>query len=128
MSKTVGAVAVVVLIGLAAIVSSIVGALGEQNQLQTVTPGTSGEAQPGGSVTDQNLIDGVPEADYVIDLTTGLMTPLPLPIIRSGSKPESGLPRYAASRDGSRLAYVGTTTKRILRSSSPAPTAAGSAR
>lgn len=120
-SKTVGAVAVVVLIGLAAVVSSIVGALGEQNpttpggQLPTVTPGTSGEAQPGGSVTDPDLIDRVPEVDYVLDLDTGAMTPLPLAIIRSGSEGERGLPRYAASRDGSRLAYVGTDDEENLQ-------------
>jgi Tol biopolymer transport system component len=114
-SKTVGAVAVVVAIGLAAVVSSIFGALGGQNpttpsdQLVTVTPGTSGEAQPGGSVTDPDLVDRVPEVDYVLDLNTGVMTPLPLAIARSVSGlGERGLPRYAASRDGSRLAYVGS--------------------
>jgi Tol biopolymer transport system component len=120
-SKTVGTVAVVVLIGLAAVVSSIVGALGGQNpttpggQLPAVTAGTSGEAQPGGSVTDPDLIDRVPEVDYVLDLDTGAMTPLPLAIIRSGSEGERGLPRYAAARDGSRLAYVGTDDEENLQ-------------
>jgi Tol biopolymer transport system component len=51
----------------------------------------------------------VPEVDYLIDLDTGVMTPLPEPIIRSVAKSgKSGLPRYAASPDGSQLAYVGT--------------------
>lgn len=55
----------------------------------------------------------VPKVDYVIDLNTGVMTPLPKAIIRSLGKPsERGLypawaSRYAASSDGSRLAYVG---------------------
>jgi Tol biopolymer transport system component len=118
--KTVGAVAVVAAIGLAAVASSILGALGGQNpttpagEIPTVAPGTSREAQPGGSVTDQALVDGVPEVDYVIDLNTGVMTPLPKAVIRSVVKRgESDLlryaaPRYAASPDGSLLAYVGT--------------------
>ena len=55
----------------------------------------------------------VPKVDYVIDLNTGVMTPLPEAIIRSvarsrGSITEpSLLTRYAASPDGSRLAYEG---------------------
>jgi Tol biopolymer transport system component len=120
-SKTVGAVAVVVAIGLAAVVSSIVGALGGQNpatpsgQLAAVTPGTSGEAQSGGSVTDPDLVDRVSEVDYVLDLKTGVMTPLPPAIIRSSSEGERSLPRYAASRDGSRLAYVGTDDEENLQ-------------
>jgi Tol biopolymer transport system component len=44
-----------------------------------------------------------PKFDYVIDLNTGAMTPLPKAIVRSAARP----PRYAASRDGSRIAYVG---------------------
>ena len=49
--------------------------------------------------------------DYVVDLNTGAMTPLPEAIIRSlgetaeGAQAES---QYAASPDGSQLAYVGT--------------------
>jgi len=47
----------------------------------------------------------VPEVDYVIDLNTGVRTPLPEAIIRSlGETDESG--QYAASPDGSTLAYV----------------------
>jgi Tol biopolymer transport system component len=54
---------------------------------------------------------GVPEGDYVIDLNTGVRTPVPEAIIRSlgdtadGKRAES---QYAASPDGSLLAYVGT--------------------
>jgi len=53
------------------------------------------------------------EVDYVIDLNTGEMNPLPRAILRSlgpdvgrGPFPESP-GQYAASPDGSRLAYVG---------------------
>ena len=66
-------------------------------------------ASPGGnSVT----APGVPEVDYTIDLNTGVMTPLPEAIVRSLAKlGDSGVypstSRYAASPDGSRLAYVG---------------------
>lgn len=53
----------------------------------------------------------VPEVDYVLDLNTGEMTPLPPAILNSVS-PESlatrGGYRYAASSDRSMLAYVGT--------------------
>jgi Tol biopolymer transport system component len=48
-----------------------------------------------------------PEVDYVIDLNTRRTTPLPEAIIRSlGKSSDSG--HYAASADGSMLAYVGT--------------------
>jgi Tol biopolymer transport system component len=115
MGKTIGAIAMVVAIGLAAVASSIVGALGGQktttlaDQTPTVAPGTSSEAQPGVAVADLALVDSAPKVDYLIDLNTGVMTPLPEAITRSVAKPgESGLPRYAASPDGSLLAYVGT--------------------
>ena len=52
---------------------------------------------------------GVPDVDYMIDLSTAVMTPLPEAIIRSVAKPGANrLPRYAASPDGSRLAFLGT--------------------
>jgi WD40 repeat protein len=64
---------------------------------------------------------GVPKVDYTIDLGSGVMTPLPEAIIRSLAKSRGLLdgaieaarlsvlgPRYAASPDGSQLAYVGT--------------------
>jgi hypothetical protein len=65
---------------------------------------------------------GVPKVDYTVDLDTGVMTPLPEAIIRSFAKSRGLLdgaieaarlstlgPRYAASPDGSQLAYVGTS-------------------
>jgi Tol biopolymer transport system component len=73
------------------------------------TPGENASLDAGISVTQP----GVPKVDYLIDLNTGVMTPLPKAIIRSLGKPgERGLypswaSRYAASSDGSRLAYVG---------------------
>jgi dipeptidyl aminopeptidase/acylaminoacyl peptidase len=51
----------------------------------------------------------VPELDYVIDLDTGVMTPLPEAIVRSLGGFGN---RYAVSPDGSRLAYVGTEDDR----------------
>lgn len=53
--------------------------------------------------------DATPEVDYVIDLNTGVMTPLPGAIIGSlgESRPRSD-GRYAASPDGSTLAYAAT--------------------
>jgi Tol biopolymer transport system component len=69
---------------------------------------------------------GVPDVDYVIDLNTGVMTPLPESIIRTaGETAEADWPswlrtpracsggdcgdaEYAVSPDGSLLAYVGT--------------------
>jgi Tol biopolymer transport system component len=58
-------------------------------------------------------VPGTPKVDYLLDLAMGKMTPLPKAIIRSVGKPEQRppyprwAPRYAASSDGSRLAYVG---------------------
>lgn len=69
-------------------------------------------ASPGGKTTV--VARGVvPRVDYVIDLNTGVMTPLPSAILRSlGTSDERSLypsfaSRYAASSDGSRLAYMG---------------------
>ena len=50
---------------------------------------------------------GVPKVDYVIDLNSGVMTPLPEAIVRSLGGPLFEH-QYAVSPDGSRLAYVGT--------------------
>jgi Tol biopolymer transport system component len=52
-------------------------------------------------------ISGVPEVDYVIDLNTGVMTPLPQSIIRSLGKHPDARGQYAVSPDGSLLAFVG---------------------
>jgi Tol biopolymer transport system component len=118
--KKVGPFALVAAIGLAAVASSIFGALGGQNattpagQTPTVAPGTSSEAQPRVAVADSALADNAREVDYVIDLNTGAMTPLPKAIIRSlGQTYESG--QYAASPDGSLLAYVGTGNEGSLQ-------------
>jgi Tol biopolymer transport system component len=51
-------------------------------------------------------VSGVPKVDYVIDLNTGEMTPLPRSII--GTRAENWAAReYAVSPDGSKLAYSG---------------------
>jgi Tol biopolymer transport system component len=65
---------------------------------------------------------GLPKVDYTIDLDTGVTTPLPQAIIRSLARSRGLLDgaieaarlstlghRYAASPDGSQLAYVGTS-------------------
>ena len=68
---------------------------------RTQTRATPGPAGPSVSVLD------VPEVDYVIDLNTGVMTPLPKAIIRSLGGPVFAN-QYAVSPDGSLVAYVGT--------------------
>jgi Tol biopolymer transport system component len=73
---------------------------------------TPGEDAPPGTESSP-IVDDAPEVDYVLDLNTGVKTPLPNAIIRSlGDSDDSRLfpswaDRYAASSDGSRLAYVG---------------------
>ena len=60
----------------------------------------------------------VPEVDYVIDLNTGAISPLPDPIlesvgsarVRSPSLPAGEPGQYVASPDESRIAYVGIAT------------------
>jgi dipeptidyl aminopeptidase/acylaminoacyl peptidase len=103
---------------------------------RTQTPvGPAEENQPAGSAEAPVLrgrvrgnppADGVPKVDYVIDLNTDVMAPLPESIIRTaGETAEGSWPawlrtprscggmlcgdaRYVASPDGSLLAYVGT--------------------
>jgi Tol biopolymer transport system component len=53
------------------------------------------------------MVSGIPEEDYLIDLNTGEMTPLPEAIIRSLNKHPSASGQYAVSPDGSQLAYEG---------------------
>ena len=69
------------------------------------TPATSGGTGPSGG----QLPNG-PNIDYVLDLNTGETTPLARAILRSlGEAPSQRAPfggRYAASPDGSSLAYV----------------------
>jgi Tol biopolymer transport system component len=50
-------------------------------------------------------VSGVPDVDYMIDLNTGEMTPLPEAINRSLNKHPSTSGQYAVSPDGSLLAY-----------------------
>jgi len=52
-------------------------------------------------------VAGAPAVDYMIDLNTGLMTPLPEAITRSVGHSVFE-DQYAVSPDGSQLAYVGT--------------------
>jgi Tol biopolymer transport system component len=81
-----------------------------------VSPGTRSGAQGENATPGAEMsvaVPGTPKVDYVLDRTMGKMTPLPKAIIRSlGKSGERDLypawaPRYAASSDGSRLAYVG---------------------
>jgi Tol biopolymer transport system component len=88
---------------------------------RTLTPGTSGPigpAEPTATVpTVSPRITTAPyytpdarsEVDFVIDLNTGEMTPLPEAIIGALGETEErfALERYAASSDGSMLAFVG---------------------
>ena len=74
-------------------------------------PATSGPTSPAGippvATAPWVSRETTPEVDYVLDLDTGSMTPMPDPIIRSIA--DSGLRfvgRYAASPDGSTLAYA----------------------
>ena len=64
------------------------------------TPATSGGTGPSIGVST------TPEVDYVIDLNTGELTPLPEAIIGSLDGPLF-VHQYAVSPDGSQLAYVG---------------------
>jgi Tol biopolymer transport system component len=71
------------------------------------TGGPFDRTQP--AVTGPNVppTPGVPKVDYMIDLNSGVMTPLPEAIVRSFA----GLlfeHQYAVSPDGSLLAFVGT--------------------
>jgi Tol biopolymer transport system component len=66
---------------------------------RTRTPAALGPTVPRAS--------DVPNVDYVIDLNTGVMTPLPETILRPLGERSWPSGRYAASPDGSLLAYVG---------------------
>ncbi|HET6770852.1 MAG TPA: hypothetical protein VFH75_04370 [Actinomycetota bacterium] len=92
----------------------------------TQTPAGRGQTGPAGSPeVSGRPPGGAPKVDYVIDLNTDVMTPLPESIIRTaGETAEAGWPawqrdacsagvgcadaRYVVSPDGSLLAYVGT--------------------
>jgi Tol biopolymer transport system component len=62
-------------------------------------------AEPATPAASTATVSAAPEVDYVLDLDTGEITPLPEAIIRSELGNSRG---YAASSDGSRLAYVRT--------------------
>jgi Tol biopolymer transport system component len=76
------------------------------NQKSQVAPQPQPPAGPGPTET----VPPAPEADYVIDLNTGEMTPLPETIIRSLGGPVFGT-EYMVSPEGSQLAYVGPGEK-----------------
>ncbi|HKO73862.1 MAG TPA: hypothetical protein VJU01_00965 [Gaiellaceae bacterium] len=110
--KTVGVVAVVAAIGTAAVASSIRHALDGQaprtapTQPEPFAAWTSAEPVRL-SRTDELPSTSPPTVDYIIDLDTGAMTPLPRAILETVAKTKKGLPRYAASRDGASVAFVG---------------------
>lgn len=110
---TLGVIAVVATIGTAAIASSIRDALeDEKPQRQPSAQRAPAPSFPSAqelalSRTNHLPRNEPPTVDYVIDLRTGVMTRLPQPIIDSVAMPKLGLPRFAASPDGSSLAYVG---------------------
>jgi Tol biopolymer transport system component len=70
----------------------------------------TGETADGGSSSVEpapvNPAQVPPHVDYLLDLNTGATTPLPKSILRSQGDPIRS-PRYAASPNGGRLAYVG---------------------
>jgi WD40-like Beta Propeller Repeat len=80
---------------------------------RTRTPAVPGGAEtgpakagcPGCQAGPREAVGVVPETDYLLDLDTGVMTPLPEAIVESLG---GGERQYAVSPDGSRLAYVGT--------------------
>jgi Tol biopolymer transport system component len=57
----------------------------------------------GGAVPPASAVGAVPQTDYLLDLDTGEMTPLPDSIV--GTEDLTG--GYTASPDGSKLAYMG---------------------
>jgi Tol biopolymer transport system component len=75
---------------------------------RTQTPVVPGGASSGPAVTNEpptGAVGPVPETDYLLDLNTGEMTPLPKWI--GGSTDAFSTPQgYAVSPDGSRLAYA----------------------
>ena len=78
---------------------------------RTRTPAVPGGAEtgpakagcPGCQAGPREAVGVGPETDYLLDLDTGVMTPLPEAIVESLG---GGERQYAVSPDGSRLAYV----------------------
>ena len=101
-----GVVGIAVFVGLVWIVTSV----GSLDRSETsVVPGgdvtgpavETGPVETGPSANEPHEAVGpVPETDYLLDLNTGQMTPLPESI--AGERPSE----FAASPDGTRLAYV----------------------
>lgn len=91
-NRKLGALVVAAAIGLVAVVVAIVAVEQDTDRIPATRPSPTPPAS------------AVPETDYLIDLTTGQMTPLPERIVG----PEEVRSGYAVSPDGSRLAYVGS--------------------
>ena len=96
----IGASSVAVTIGLAALAVILMTRPGES----ATTRGANASIDQGTTVTEP----GVSKVDYTIDLNTGVTTPLPDALIVSVAEfGRSSWAQYAASPDGSMLAYVG---------------------
>jgi Tol biopolymer transport system component len=97
---TIGALAVTAAIGLAGLAAVLTTHRGETAPTRSANVLT--EAGPAPAER------GVPKVDYMLDLDTGAKTPLPDAIIVSvAGFGRSAETKYAASADGSKLAYVG---------------------
>jgi Tol biopolymer transport system component len=117
--KSVTAVAVVA----AAAVALVVGSMSDERRSKQVAVGSL-LTEPGSRVVSEPSATtpcplvttspppltgrGPPGPDYVLDLNTGTRTPLPKAIMRSVGNTPLVSGRYAASSDGSRLAFVGS--------------------
>lgn len=95
--RKVGAIAVAAAIGVMAVLVAIRAEQGT---------GTEPAIRP----SPTPAAGAVPETDYLIDLGTGEMTPLPESIVGTRTSDSGDFVRsgYAVSLDGSRLAYVGS--------------------
>jgi dipeptidyl aminopeptidase/acylaminoacyl peptidase len=76
------------------------------------TGGPFDRSQPAVTGSTVPPAPGVPEVDYVIDLDTGVMTPLPEAFVRSLGGPLFEH-QFAVSPDGSLLAFVGTDEEEV---------------
>jgi TolB protein len=101
--RKLGTFAMAAAIGVGAIALILVMRPGENATTAGTAPTDAAQTAVSGPVTPPN------DRDYVLDLNTGVMTPLPGSIIRSLAVPAGPDPLspYAASPDGSRLAFVG---------------------
>ena len=93
-------------------VSLVAAAMGLAALVAVLMTGTGGTTiREANAVIDTGntaAASGTPKVDYMLDLRTGVTTPLPDPIIVSVANfGRSSHTKYAASRDGTRLAYVG---------------------